>query len=458
MKKSIFYWIQIFLLSGLIVSCSKDKIEPDIPSANSHSNEVALEWNKLLLEVERFTPGYKPPVSARTIAHVQLSAYEAIVHGTDGRYNSFSGYYGGLNIPEPEIGEVYDWEVCANAAYEAAFHYYFPVAPASQQFQIIELADRMKRRLEEQTPSAVYNRSVAYGTEVARIIYNWSKTDTWGHEGFLKNHDANYVPPQGSGLWQPTYPDYLPALLPHWGKVRTFAATENEDVLPPLTFSEDASSELYLQAKETQNLVNAIKGGDRAEDRWIAEFWSDDCPILTFTPAGRWISITNQIVASENLSLEYTVYAYAKVGMALCDAGIKCWGEKYQHNCERPIDYIRRVMNDSDWNTIMCPDGSGGFFTPNFPTYPSGHATFAAAAAEVLTQLFGDNYSFTDRSHEGRTEFNGNPRTYTDFFSMAYENAYSRIPLGVHIQIDADAGTSLGLEVGKRVNELPWKN
>jgi membrane-associated phospholipid phosphatase len=115
-------------------------------------------------------------------------------------------------------------------------------------------------------------------------------------------------------------------------------------------------------------------------------------------------------------------------------------------------------MLDEEWNTIMCPDGSGGYYTPNFPTYPSGHATFSSAAAEVLTDLFGADYAFTDRSHEGRTEFNGTPRSFPDFYSMALENAYSRVPLGVHFFMDSDAGTELGYKVGKRVNALPWKN
>ena len=37
------------------------------------------------------------------------------------------------------------------------------------------------------------------------------------------------------------------------------------------------------------------------EDQWIAEFWSDDVRGLTFSPAGRWISITNQIVRKEEI-------------------------------------------------------------------------------------------------------------------------------------------------------------
>lgn len=447
----------VALFSVLLISCQKDAVilEPE-PSAPL-SNEIALEWNKLLLEVERFTPGYKPPVSARSTAYIGLTAYEAFVHGMPEEFNSFSGVFDGLNLPQPDPNKAYDWEVCLNAAYEAAFYYYFPVAPASQQFQILAQANRLRKRLEEQTSQQVYNQSAQLGAEIAHAIYEWSKKDHWGHEAYLKNNDINYVPVAGSGLWRPTYPDYSPALLPHWGKVRTFAASAADRVAAPLQFSEDPSSALYQQAKATQDLVNKIKNGEKKEDRWVAEFWSDDCPILTFTPAGRWISIANQVVEKEKVPLYYAVYTYAKVGMALCDAGIRCWGEKYVHNCERPIDYIRRVMNDANWNTIMCPDGSGQYYTPNFPTYPSGHATFSAAAAEVLTNLYGDDYAMIDRCHENRTEFQGAPRAFNSFYEMAYENAYSRIPIGVHFAMDSEAGTDLGLKVGRKVNALPWK-
>jgi membrane-associated phospholipid phosphatase len=207
----------------------------------------------------------------------------------------------------------------------------------------------------------------------------------------------------------------------------------------------------------TRTLVNEIKAGGKEEDYWIAEFWSDDCPILTFSPAGRWVSITNQLIAIERLDMLEAVAAYAKLGMALSDAGVKCWGEKYRFNYLRPIDYIREYMNDPDWNTVMCPDGSGGFYTPNFPTYPSGHATFAAAASVVLEDVFGTVYTFTDRSHEGRSEFKGAPRTFDSFKEMALENAYSRVPLGVHFQSDSDAGSALGFIVGLRVTQLPWQ-
>lgn len=442
----------------LLGSCQKDdeEIKTSSPAAE-FSRRIPLTWNQLYLEVERYCPGYKPPVSARNYAYINFIAYESIVHGSGGKYKSFSGYFPGLQIEAPNTGQAYNWEVSLNAAYEKAFELFFPTAPAEQQFRMLDVSSDLRNDMQGKTPPDVYHRSVEFGQYVAQAIYDWSAEDHWGHEAYLHNTDPAYVPPIGIGRWKPTYPDYQPALLPHWGKVRTFAALAADVVPPPPAYSTDPGSQLYAEALETQTLVNEIKAGGKAEDFWIAQFWSDDCPILTFSPAGRWVSIANQVVAIERPDMLETVAAYAKVGMALSDAGVKCWQQKYVFNCLRPVDYIRENMNDPDWNTIMCPDGSGGFYTPSFPTYPSGHATFSGAAAFVLEDIFGKSYQFTDHSHEGRTEFKGTPRTFSSFTAMAEENAYSRVPLGVHFISDSEAGLNLGAVIGSRVTKLPWQ-
>lgn len=444
-------------LALLLGACRKDEDPQPQLHAGDYGYQVPMMWNQLYLEVERYCPGYKPPVSARNLGYINLIAYEAVVHGSEGKYRSLSGTYPGFSIDPPQVGAEYNWEACLNAAYDRAFELFFPTAPAEQQFHMLEVSQAMRAEMQKKCDPVVFQRSQAYGQHVAEMVYTWSATDQWGHEAYLHNTDPGYVPPSGTGKWQPTFPDYQPALLPHWGKVRTFAALSSDQMAPPPIFSTDPGSILYQEAVETRDLVEAIRAGGRPEDLWIAQYWSDDCPILTFSPAGRWISITNQVIGLERPDMMETVAAYAKVSLALADAGVKCWQEKYVYNLLRPVDYIRQYLGDADWNTIMCPDGSGGFYTPNFPTYPSGHATFGGAAAAVLSDLFGSTYLFTDRSHQGRTEFNGKPRTFYSFQAMAEENAYSRVPLGVHFQSDSDAGLALGALIGSRVNNLPWQ-
>ena len=80
------------------------------------------------------------------------------------------------------------------------------------------------------------------------------------------------------------------------------------------------------------------------------------------------------------------------------------------------------------------------------------------AAAEVLTDIFGNYFPMTDRCHEGREDFEGGkPRQFNSFYEMANENAISRVPLGVHFRMDCEQGVNLGIRVGRKVNQFSWK-
>ncbi len=453
--------IMATLTFALIVGCTQD---PQIPVNNdvdyTHLNltgKVALEWFKLFPEMERFTPGYRVVIAGRALGYITLTAYEAVIPGYSTQYQSIARQFNGLNIPKHDPKLEYNWEIVLNSALETSFDHFFKIAPTNLQAKMDYLANQLYGKLNQGVDANVRYRSKAYGKKVADAVFEWSKTDKVGHEAYYRNYDPNYIPPGGKGKWSPTYPDYLSAMCPHWGEVRTFVATKSDRVKDPLPYSEDPNSALYKEALETYNLVNEIKKGNLFEDRWIAEFWSDDCPTLTFSPVGRWLTITNQLFQHNPQSIDVMLPLYAKLGMALHDAGVRSWGEKYRYNILRPVDYIHSVFGDKEWNTIMCPDGTGRYFTPEFPTYPSGHATFGAAAAEVLSYSMGHYYEMIDNSHKGRTEFLGMPRRYGSFREMAEENAYSRLPIGVHFRMDSDAGLDLGRRVAHRVlNEIRW--
>ena len=279
-------------------------------------------------------------------------------------------------------------------------------------------------------------------------------TDAIGSKGYLNNQPADYVAPTGAGKWQPSFPDYGKPLLPYWGKSRSFAITESEKLFPPpIAYSNNPSSAFFFQGFEVHQVTTPLT----YDQKWIGEFWSDDIYKLTFEPAARWIAIAQQVVKKEKVSLEKAIYTYAKVSMGLSDAGLACWNSKYVYNVERPVTYIRREIN-KDWaSSLNNPLVQVKGVTPPFPAYPSGHSTFGGVAAEILNDIYGKTYALTDRCHEGRTEFNGTPCSFKSFDAMAEENAYSRIPLGVHYRMDCSEGLRLGYQTGKAVNRLTWK-
>jgi PAP2 superfamily len=414
-------------------------------------SENPYAWNELFLEIDRYSPGYRPPAAARMLGYTGLAVYEAVAPGMT-RYKSIAPSFIGLQVPTADANKQYYWPEAANAAYGYMFRKFYPHIAAADLAKI----DALELKFEDNfrysgVNGETMNRSKAFGIAVATAVFNYSATDIEGHEAYLRTNPTTYVPPVGAGLWKPTAPDFTRALFPTWGNVRTFAARPADLIgRPPLAYSTSPESQMYAQAKEVYDISRPLS----YENQWIGEFWGDDIFRLTFEPAGRWIAVSNQIVKLKRSNLETAVLLYAKMGMSLADGGIAAWNTKFYYNVQRPSDYI----NDNiDPNWVSRLRGLHNCINPPFPAYPSGHATFGACAAGILNDVYGKNVRFTDNCHLGRTEFNGTPRSFNSFDAAATENAISRIPLGVHFRMDCDEGLRMGYVCADRINALPWK-
>jgi PAP2 superfamily len=458
---------QILFVFGLLLTMfSCGKLKEQTPLARTFNSEVYLEWNNLFIEIERFAPGFRPAPGPRALAYMGISAYEAIIVGMPEHASLQNTFPGGLKIPSVKSDELYHWPAVVNASYAFMMKKFFAqmaTGPnANLYLKIEELKNKLDAQYKTEVKLADFERSAAHGEKVASIVFEWSKTDG-GHEANLDPQPASYVPPVGPGLWQPTFPGFGRGMFPYYGnKVRPFCMLQTDLIgKPPIPYSEAVGSKFRGQAEYVKAMVDNIKsnGYGGYEDLWVAEFWSDDVLNQTFGPPSRWISITNQVVKTQDASLEKSAEAYAKIGISLSDYVIAAWKTKYYYNIERPVSYIRRVI-DPNWISALNDETNGSKpkgITPPFPAYPSGHSGMGSAAAVPLMELFGQGYSMTDLSHEFRIEFNGKPRAYNSFDEMAYENAISRVALGVHFQMDCEEGLRIGYLAGKRVCELPWK-
>lgn len=443
----------------MITSCRTDNeiINKDPRLTKSYDARVPLEWNQLFLEIDRISDGYRPPAAARMLAYTGMAAYEAAVAGMP-EYNSLRYEFVGLILPSIDPTKEYHWPTCVSTVYATMFRYYYPNINVTYALKITALENKFLDEFSVGIDPDVFTRSREFGFEVAQAVYKYSESDIAGHNAYLNPQPTSYVPPaiglNGEKLWQPTFPDYGSALFPYWGKVRPFAMSQSDIIgRPPIAYSESSASQFYQQANETKILIDLAS----YTTHWVAEFWSDDFFQLTFEPAGRQIAIANILVRQDNISLDRAVELYAKMGMALCDVGIAVWGTKYTYNVRRPIEYIRDVMNDPAWSTILNNPLSGQrSVTPPFPAYPSGHSGFAGAGSGIMAEIFGNIHPYTDNCHQDRTEFNGTPRSYNTILEAGVENAYSRLQLGVHYRMDCDEGLRLGYLAATRVNELPW--
>jgi membrane-associated phospholipid phosphatase len=202
-------------------------------------------------------------------------------------------------------------------------------------------------------------------------------------------------------------------------------------------FSIEPDTQFYKEANE---VYVAVKNAT-PEQAAIARFWSDD-PMLSMTPPGHWVSIALQVAKRANLSLEDNVDLLARMGMAMSDAFVGCWREKYVYNLVRPITYIKKVI-DPKWEPILN--------TPPFPEYPSGHSTVSGAMDAVLTAFFGEDYAFEDKtgSPDGR-----NPRSYKSFHEAAEEAGISRLYGGIHFRSAIVDGLAQGRCIGEYTNAL----
>ena len=132
------------------------------------------------------------------------------------------------------------------------------------------------------------------------------------------------------------------------------------------------------------------------------------------------------------------------MGIAVTDAFIACWNVKFQYNLQRPITYITNII-DPTWTSPIA--------TPPFPEYTSGHSVQSGAAAQVLTDLFG-NVAFTDHTHNGSRFAQ---RTFNSFLEAANEASISRLYGGVHYRSAIEKGIEQGRCIGQRVSVLKFR-
>lgn len=425
-----------FVVVLYLVACSRDETEDT--AERRHAFQVALRWNQYLLELDRFSEGYCPPVSARMFAYSGLAVWESALPGLPEAITC-AAQFPELQLPLWNTGETFVLPAAIDAAYAAIVRHFFPHTTLIVKENCARLSADIHEELLASYPPAAVLASRQYGEAVAEAIYRWSATDSVGHQAYLFNFDRNYQAPEGRGLWHPSETDPMPPLLPYWGTARTFAAHASEAAgQGPIKFSEAPNSAFFAQAVEVYSISLPLK----EENRWIAEFWSDDFHGVTFSASARWISIANQALEKAQPGVTTALETWLKVGLALNDAAVNTWHFKYEFNLERPETYIRRNIN-ADWTSLH--------HSPSFPGYPSGHACFGGAAAVILTQTLGENFALTDRSHQGRKEFNGKPRSFDSFAEMAEENAFSRILMGVHFRMDCEEGLRVGNLIGSKV-------
>ncbi|MDB2491537.1 vanadium-dependent haloperoxidase, partial [Flavobacteriaceae bacterium] len=383
---------------------------------------------------------FSPPVASRVYLYPTIAAYEVVRQGFQSEYNTLVGQVNGLpSLPDPKD---------TNLDYNLAALYAFNEVGKKLIFsedKMGKFENNFAQKIKDiKVPREVHKNSKDYGSKAANTILEWASKDMYSQTRTF----PKYTIKEEDKFWKPTPPDYMDGIEPHWKEIRTMVIDSSNQFAPkpPLDFDLTKGSAFQKQLLEVFDITNALNE-DQIE---IAKFW--DCnPYVThhrghamfatkkITPGGHWIGITAVATRKMHSSFIDTVNAYTNVSIALFDAFISCWDEKWNTLIVRPETLINQYY-DEEWLPLLQ--------TPPFPEYTSGHSVISRAAAVILTDLYGDDFSFTDTTE---VAYGLGERTYTSFFHAAEEAAISRLYGGIHYRMAIDEGVVQGQAVGEHI-------
>ena len=220
---------------------------------------------------------------------------------------------------------------------------------------------------------------------------------------------ADAATSRGEVAWVSQETPPRPPMLPVFGKVKAWMMTPTDianerPVPPPSTSSQQMQTELAEVKQAVDNLTR--------DQLATVYFWADG--VSSPTPPGHWNQIAEPYLSASKFSEVRMARALALLNMAMHDAAVGCWDAKYAYFNPRPSQL------DPSIKTVIG--------LPNFPSYTSGHSTYSAAAAVVLSYLF--------------------PNDASTFVSMRDEAAISRLYGGIHYRSDIEVGKDHGARIG----------
>jgi hypothetical protein len=415
------------------------------------SGDVVLSWNAVALDALKndYALGHTPEQGgptrdSRALAIVHAAMFDA-VNSIDGHYSPY------LTVAPNAKGASIDAAV-AQAAHDTLARLY----PSQKANFDAALADTLAGVPNGQAE----DRGVAVGQYVAAQLLAARADDG-------SDATSNYHPIGKPGHHQPDplHPDQG-FLGPAWGQVTPLAVPDAAQFLapPPPALRSVEYAAAFAEV--------ATLGGDgihtptlrTAEQTQVGIFWGYDGSPGLGTPPRLYNQITRVVAEQEHNDVVDNARLFALVNLAMADGGICCWDTKYVYDFWRPVVAIRAANTDGNplttadktWTPLGAPrdnDMGGTNFTPPFPSYTSGHATFGAALFRTLADFYGrDNvtFSFTSDEFNGVTRDQSGSvrpvvtRTYHSFSEAAEENGQSRIYLGIHWRFDKVEGIKAG--------------
>lgn len=384
---------------------------------------------------------FSPPQASRVYAYTSIAAYEALAP-TEPRLQSLAGQLRDFAPPPaPPDEPVHGPTAAVHAALTVGAALTFSDEDVAAHQAAVE--DRLR---EAGLPRRLAARSRAYGEAVAAHVLAWAAADQYAQT----RSGPAYTVTDEPGTWRPTPPAYIDAVEPNWARLRPFVLDSAAQFKPepPHPYSAEPGSAFRQEVDEVYEIGRTLT----EEQRAIAAFW--DCNPYTMhlrghamfatkkiTPGGHWIGIAAIASRQSGDDFAAAAEAYVRTALALADGFVSVWDEKYRSRLVRPETVINAHI-DEGWAPLLQ--------TPPFPEYTSGHSVVSAAAAEVLTALYGEPFAFADTTE---VEFGLPVRHFGSFRAAAEEAALSRLYGGIHYRMAVERGVDQGAGLGRFLNE-----
>ncbi|MFN8347168.1 MAG: vanadium-dependent haloperoxidase [Spirosomataceae bacterium] len=436
MKKS-YLWVGIGMMFLWMNAC-KPKVKPEEYNVKAADPELYHQSVELLTEVI-IHDIFKPPVAARIYAYSNLAGYEAMLPGFP-EYRSLGGQLKSFGpSPQPEAGQEYCFPLASTRA--------FLKVARNLTFSAVFFDDFEKtfyKKYEDMgIPSDVIERSLAYGDSVAAHVIRYSTKDN-----YKQTRGIRFTVTNEPGTWVPTPPAYADACEPEWHKIRSMtldSATQFPPPRPPM-WTKEKNSEFWRETREVYEIGKNLT----EEQKRTAWFWDDNPFVMNvvghvmfankkMTPGGHWLAIHSTVSRNNKTPFARSVEGYTLTSIALLDAFIGCWEEKYRTRKVRPETVINSDI-DPKWQPFLQ--------TPPFPEYTSGHSTISAASAEVLTFVHGDGIAFTDSTEY---KHGHGVMSFKSFREASLSVNISRLYGGIHYRSGCDEGNRCGVKIGQHV-------
>ncbi len=389
--------------------------------SNARAADAIAAWNEIA-ETAVKTAGHAPPVAALDFAMVHLAIYDA-VESIDRRYHPYHG---------PVPGASGSPSAAAAKAGHDVLVGLFPTQTATLD---IAYTDFLAANGIDAS-----DLGTAVGTQAAVALLTLRSND-----GRFPLNPPPFLGNTAIGQWRPTPsllpgppPSLAPGLTPWVASVTPFTMKRDSQfrVDPPPALTSRRWAEDYNEVRTVGSLTSTTRTAEQTE---IGYFWADSGPVL-WQNALRYISrnYLNDIGDSARM------YALAEVSLA--DAQIACWESKYFYNFWRPITAIGMGDRDGNRATELDLAWQPLINTPNFPEYPSGHASTSAAISRALRLFFGsDVLSFqmttTNPNAAQKTRF------FTRFSQAEDEVVDARVYVGIHYRNSDRTARTQGIRV-----------